>query len=145
MRRHSSIFLTISAAAGLLTIGLAGCSNSPPGGGFTNGPPLGGDPSSPAVRSDLPVPDATPRSEMAGAGGAGDNSTSAGTGGKGGGQAGNPPAKNLSPTGGEAATTSPTGELKPAVAGRDGKAPESAAGGTKPAGTIQTGTPRSPQ
>jgi hypothetical protein len=65
-----------------------GC--GPGEGGLTNGPPPG-DRTSAGGRTDLPIPDPADKGEILGE--TGDNSTDAGTGGKGGGTQGNPPAE----------------------------------------------------
>lgn len=76
-------------ASPLLLLALAvGC--GPGEGGLTNGPPPE-DRTSAGARTDLPVPEPANQGEILGE--TGDSSTDAGTGGKGGGTAGNPPAE----------------------------------------------------
>jgi hypothetical protein len=67
---------------------VTGC--GPGEGGLTQGPPPE-DRTSAGARTDLPVPTPADQGEILGE--TGDNSTDAGTGGKGGGTAGNPPAE----------------------------------------------------
>src|SRR5262245_41027270 len=76
----------------LAMIGLAaGCDSGPPGGGLTNGPAPDLSAENPAVRSGLPPPEAPKQGEILGE--TGDNSTNAGTGGRGQDGASVPPVK----------------------------------------------------
>jgi len=143
---------TLAAAVALL----AGCDSSQPGAGFTNGgtaPTM--DPAKPSARSDMPAAPDAGHAEVAG--------EAAGAGSGGAIQPGttdnlDPQAKGLigSDTGGTGTNAGDGGRN----AGRNGsdaagvratpptiESPtnNTAAGSTKPQGSINTGTPRSPQ
>jgi hypothetical protein len=112
-----------------------GCGNEgPPGAGLTNGPPPTAE-SKPAMRTDLP--DAVvPRTGEA-LGKIGDNSNDAGTGGRGSGSDGGYPEQPKPGGSPDSVRADP-----PRI---EAGSPSTAAGGTKPADKINTGTPRSPQ
>jgi len=131
MNARIRYLLATVAALGLV----AGCgSEGPPGAGLTNGPPPGGG-SKAAMRSDLP--NAVPTDQGEALGRTGDASNDAGTGGRGGGNAGaDPDQPDL-----KAADDS----IRAAPPTIDSSGANSAAGGTKPAEKIEAGTPRSPQ
>jgi hypothetical protein len=73
-------------AAALLLALVAGCGTD--NAGLTNGPPPAESGTTPAARTDLPTPAPGDQGEILGK--TGDSSTDAGTGGRGGGTAGNP-------------------------------------------------------
>ncbi|MBX6314695.1 MAG: hypothetical protein IRY99_17540 [Isosphaeraceae bacterium] len=120
----------------LLALLLAvGCRETgPPGAGLTNAPRPEAAEDKPALRTDLP-PEATPdRGETVGQ--LGDNQTNAGIAGRGGGREGGYPEQPKPDQANDAVRATP-----PAI---EAGTPGSAAGGTKPANNINTGTPRSP-
>ena len=122
------------ATAGVALALLSGCQGATDtNGGLTNGPPPTSARDKAAVRSDVPTGPAPARGEALGA--AGDMNNNAGSAGSGGGVA-------EASKGGVASGSDTVRANPPAKTSTD---PGSAAGGTKPAGTIQTGTPRSPQ
>lgn len=132
--------LALGASVLLLTAA-AGCENGRPGAGFTNpGPGSTSARDKASSRTDLPVPDLNadhkePIAET-GASSPSATGTNAGAGGPGGGQRGaNGDARQVSP---EATSSAPASPPRKDNAG-------SAAGDTKPADKINTGTPRGPQ
>lgn len=128
-------FATLRRAACLLsTAALIGCGNGgPPGAGLTNGPPPADD-SKAGGRSDLPTAAVPDQGEALGK--TGDNANNAGTGGRGAGQGGGYPEQPKLGAADDSVRANPTKI--------ESTSPSSAAGGTKPAGNINTGTPRSP-
>lgn len=81
-RRPSPLAAGLAATA----LALAGCGAD--NGGLTNGPPPTVSETTPAARTDLPTPEPAGNNEALGR--TGDSATDAGTGGRGGGTAGNP-------------------------------------------------------
>ena len=130
-----TIAATLRRAAGLiLAAGLIGCGNGgPPGAGLTNGPPPADDAKA-AGRSDLPTAAVPDQGEALGK--AGDNDTNAGTGGRSPSQGAGDPVLPKAGSADDSVRANP-----PKI---ESSSPSSAAGGTKPAGNINTGTPRSP-
>lgn len=161
-----SLTLTLALAAAPW---LAGCDTSRPGAGFTNGPPPTADSVKPAVRTDLPVPEAEgigQRAAEASAPGSinpgatqgldtrskglagsdiGGTGTEAGIGGRNAGRGGLDPAQ---PRGESGQAGEPDGDQppEPRATPPTVEYPNSGPpGGTRPGGSIQSGTPRSPQ
>lgn len=122
-----------------LALALAGCTNNA---GLTNGPPPTSSDKA-ATRTDLRTPAAPDRGEpsdalhTAGDSDLGGTGTSSGTGARNGGKEG---AGATSPNPGKTEGTNQANP--PAIVS---PAPSSAAGGTKPAGNIEVGTPKGPQ
>lgn len=138
-----------SALAPAIALALAaGCNKEgPPGAGLTNGPPPDA-PDKPASRIDLPgATDLGPDRELETAvseRGDGGGRNDAGTGGRGGGNAG---AESAKPTPGAGEKSPPRADVPgsaqpPKI---EASSPGGAQGGTKPADKIEAGTPRSPQ
>lgn len=141
--------LLVAAAASVLA---SSCGTSPPGAGFTSGDKATfTSEEKPAIRDDLHMPDnpKTGDAPLADSAASSPASTGneAGTGGRNAGQAGNPPASGAERETGKGKPESSEASAKPRSTPPtiESSGEAGAQGGTKPPGTVNTGTPRSPR
>ena len=146
MNRRLMTFGMFSLGAAIVATFAVGCDTAPPGGGLLNSDPavLQSD-EKPATRTDFQLPEQTggdaalADSAASSPSGTGND---AGTGGRNAGQKGSPKGSNgpdASPS--PAETADNPRDTPPKL---EASTPGGAQGGTKPAGNINTGTPRSP-
>ncbi len=147
MNRRLTTLGVHGLGAALVATFAVGCDTARPGGGLLNGDPATVESDAkPATRTDFQMPprsggDASLADSAASStSGTGNN---AGTGGRNAGQKGNPKGSNGPDASPSAAETADNPRDTPPKI--EASTPGGAQGGTKPAGNINTGTPRSPQ
>ncbi len=147
MNRRLTTLGVLGLGVALVATFVAGCDTSRPGGGVLNGDPgaLQSD-AKPATRTDFQVPqDSGGDASLADSAASSTSGTGndAGSGGRNAGQKGNP--KGSDGVGASPSASETADNPRDTPPRTEASTPSGAQGETKPAGNINTGTPRSPQ